>query len=158
MKLTGINTAIITKVIEIKAPEISFIASIEASLADFAPRSSFSWTASTTTIASSTTIAIARTKAQSVRRLILNPMTFNMKKVPIKATGIAIAGMSVERKSCKKMNTTKNTSTKASNKVFITSCIEAKRKSLVSNNISYVTPGGKFLFSASSNAFISLMI
>ena len=121
MKLTGINTAIMTKVMDINAPEISFIASRDASRADLAPRSSFSCTASTTTMASSTTIAMARTIAHNVRRLILNPMTFNMKKVPINATGIAIAGMSVERKSCKKMKTTKNTSTNASNKVLITS-------------------------------------
>ena len=40
---------------------------------------------------------------------------------PIKATGIAIAGISVERKSCKKMKTTKNTSMNASNNVFKTS-------------------------------------
>ena len=147
-----------TKVMDINAPEISFIASREASRADLAPRSSFSCTASTTTMASSTTIAIARTIAHNVRRLILNPMTFNMKKVPIKATGIAMAGISVERKSCKKMNTTKNTSTNASNKVLITSWIEANKKSLESNKRSYVIPGGKFLFSASSNAFTSLMI
>ena len=143
---------------EISAPEISFIASMEAAFADLAPFSNFSCIASTTTMASSTTIAMASTKAQSVRRLILNPITFNMKNVPIKATGMAIAGISVERKSCKNMNTTKNTSTKASSKVFITSCMEAKRKSLESSKMSYVTPGGKFLFSASSKAFTSLII
>ena len=158
MKLTGINTAIITNVIEINAPEISFIASMAATLALFAPSSSLAWTASTTTMASSTTMAMARTKAQRVRRFILKPINFRTKKVPINATGIAIAGIRVERKSCKKIYTTKNTRIKASIKVFNTSWIDANKKSLVLSNTSYTIPGGKSSDSLLSNSVISLMI
>jgi hypothetical protein len=48
-------------------------------------------------------MAMAKTKAQSVKRLMLNPNIQRKKKVPIKATGIAIAGINVERKFCKKI-------------------------------------------------------
>ena len=74
MKLTGMNTAIITSVIETIAPPSSLIASIEAFLADLYPWSNLAWTPSTTTIASSTTIAIANTIAQRVSRFTLNPI------------------------------------------------------------------------------------
>ena len=103
MNDTGINTADITSVIEIMAPEISFIASIEAWRADLYPRSSLAWTASTTTMASSTTIAMASTNADSVSRLREKPNTYRKKNVPTSDTGTAISGISVERKSCKKM-------------------------------------------------------
>ncbi len=49
------------------------------------------------------------------------------KNVPTSDTGTASAGMSVDRQSCKKMNTTSDTSTKASISVRITSCMEASR-------------------------------
>ena len=125
MKLTGINTDIITNVIETIAPPSSLIASIDACFADLYPWSNLAWTPSTTTIASSTTIAMASTIAQSVNKLILNPISDNRKNVPIKATGIAIAGIKVERKSCKNTYTTINTRIKASSKVLRTSWIEA---------------------------------
>ena len=50
-----------------------------------------------------------------------NPMMYRAKNVPIKATGMAMVGMSVERRSWRKRNTTRNTSTKASMSVFTTS-------------------------------------
>ena len=74
MKLTGMNTAIITRVMDTMAPEISFMASMDALSGDLYPWSSFAWTASTTMMASSTTIAIARTRAQSVNKFMLNPI------------------------------------------------------------------------------------
>ena len=87
-------------------------------------------------MASSTTMAIASTRAQSVNRFTLNPIRYRTKNVPIKATGIAIAGISVERKSCRKMNTTRNTRINASISVLSTSLMEANRKSFVSIMIS----------------------
>ena len=74
MKLTGINTAIITNVMETMAPPNSRMASIEAFLEDVYPWSSLAWTPSTTTMASSTTIAMASTIADSVSRLSEKPI------------------------------------------------------------------------------------
>ena len=60
--------------------------------------------------------------------LMEKPNICMKKKVPIKETGTAMAGISVERKSCKKRYTTTNTNKKASNKVFNTEVMEASRK------------------------------
>ncbi len=60
------------------------------------------------------------------------PNKFRKKKVPIIDTGTAIAGINVERKSCKKRNTTRNTNRKASNKVVTTLSIDAVKNKLVS--------------------------
>ena len=80
MNDTGMNTDAITSVIEMIAPEISFMASIDAVSVDLYPWSSLACTASTTTMASSTTMAIASSKADSVSRLIENPNTLRKKK------------------------------------------------------------------------------
>ena len=69
-----------------------------------------------------------------------------------------MAGINVDRKSCRKINTTRNTRINASIKVFNTSWIEAYRKSLALSNILYSTPGGKSLETSSNNASMSLMI
>ena len=103
MNDTGTNTAAMTSVIDMMAPEISFIASIEAVRASLYPRSSLAWTASTTTMASSTTIAMASNNAESVSKFIEKPNTHRKKNVPTSATGTAIIGISVERMSCRKM-------------------------------------------------------
>ena len=50
------------------------------------------------------------------------------KNVPTNETGTAIAGIKVERKSCKNIYTTINTSMKASSSVYSTDCMEASRK------------------------------
>ncbi|MNY79298.1 hypothetical protein D3C86_2198690 [compost metagenome] len=50
-------------------------------------------------MASSTTIPMARTRANKVSRLIEKPNNCIKKNVPIIATGTAIAGIKVERKS-----------------------------------------------------------
>ena len=76
---------------------------------------------------------------------MLNPINCSTKKVPINATGIAMAGIKVERKSCKKMNTTRKTRMNASIKVFNTSWMDANKKSFAFNRILYSTPGGKSL-------------
>ena len=76
------------------------------------------------------TIAMASTIAERVSRFTLKPISFSTKKVATNATGMAIAGISVERISCKKIYTTINTKINASINVLITSWIEANKKSL----------------------------
>ena len=106
-------------------------------------------------MASSTTMAIAKSKADSTSRLIEKPNTQRKKKVPIKATGTAIKGMSVERISCRKIYTTMNTNANVMNKVVTTSSIEAKRNSVVSCSIVYSIPGGKVWLASFKAAFTS---
>jgi hypothetical protein len=60
---------------------------------------------------------MAKTKAKRVSKFRDYPNKFKKKKVPTIETGTAIAGIRVDLKSCKKMNTTRNTKTKASIKV-----------------------------------------
>ena len=81
--------------------------------------------ASTTMMASSTTMAMAKSNAERVSRLMEKPKRLRKKNVPMSDTGTAIMGMSVERKSCKKMYTTRNTSKRVMMSVFTTSWIEA---------------------------------
>ena len=65
----------------------------------------FSWMKramfSMTTMASSTTSPVASVNPKSVSVLIENPSPFISANVPIKETGIVIAGISVVRQSCK---------------------------------------------------------
>ena len=96
----------------------------------------------TETYESSTTIAMASSRADSVSRLMENPKIQRKRKVPIKATGTAIIGISVERKSCKKIYTTMNTSTKVMIKVKITSSIDANKNSVTSIRMTFFNPGG----------------
>ena len=147
-----------TSVIETMAPPNSLMASMEAARADLYPWSSFAWTPSTTTMASSTTIAMASTMAERVSKLILKPISFSTKNVAINATGIAIAGINVERKSCKKIYTTMNTRIKASIKVLITSWIEANKKSLALCAILIFRPVGNFSEYPSNSVSRSLMV
>ena len=147
-----------TNVIETIAPPNSLMASMEAARADLYPWSNFAWTPSTTTMASSTTIAMASTMAERVSKLILKPISFSTKNVAINATGIAIAGINVERKSCKKIYTTMNTRIKASIKVLITSWIEANKKSLALCAILICKPEGNFSEYPSNSVSRSLMV
>ncbi len=158
MKLTGTNTAIITSVMDTIAPPNSCIASIDARRADVYPWSSLACTPSTTTIASSTTIAMASTRAHSVSKFKLNPIRDNTKKVPIKATGMAIVGINVERKSCKKIYTTINTRINASINVFKTSWIEANKKSLAFIEMLSFNPAGNDVEASFSKFSISLIV
>ena len=81
-------------------------------------------------MASSTTIPIARSMANRVSRFILKLKRYKKKKVPTIATGTDIAGISVERKSCRNRYTTMNTSKKASRRVLIIFSIDASRNLL----------------------------
>ena len=76
-------------------------------------------------MASSTTVPMARTSAKRVSRLIENPARARKPNVPTNETRIEAVGMSVERMSCRKTYTTRITRRIASNRVFITSFIEA---------------------------------
>ena len=75
---------------------------------------------------------MASTSANSVSKLIEYPKTLRKKNVPIIETGTAIAGISVDLKSCKNKNTTRNTNINASNNVVSTFSIDALRNKLVS--------------------------
>ncbi len=113
-----------------------------ASLPDILEPSILPCTASTTTMASSTTIPMANTNAKSVRILMVNPNASKKKKVPTIATGTAIAGIMVERKSCKNKNTTINTNIKASINVDRTCAVLSSKRSLVLVNLNILMPGG----------------
>ena len=103
-------------------------------------------------------MAMASTRADSVMRFTEKPMRFMPKKVPTRATGMAMAGMMVERKSCRKTYTTKNTRMKASMRVLITSWMEALRKSLLLRVMANSVPLGSAGFILSISFIQSLMI
>ena len=103
-------------------------------------------------MASSTTIAMANTNALNVNKFKLKPNKFNTKNVPTNDTGMAIAGIKVDRISCKKIYTTMNTRIKASIKVLTTSWMDANKKSLALCAILIFNPVGKFWF-VSFNVF-----
>ena len=67
-----------------------------------------------------TTMPMASTRPSNVRRLSENPKASMTAKVPIKETGTAMIGMSVERQLWRKTSTTMTTSRKASIIVSIT--------------------------------------
>ena len=117
MKVTGMNTATITRVIAMIAPLISWTTSFVAAYGPRCFDAIFSWTASTTTIASSTTTPIASTNANSVIRLIDMPNISMKKNVPINDTGTANVGISVLRTSPRNRKTTSDTRMNASNSV-----------------------------------------
>ena len=101
-------------------------------------------------------MAIANNRADSVRRFTENPKTQRKKNVPMSATGTAIIGMSVERKSCRKMYTTKNTRNRVMISVLTTSAIDAKRNSVTSCSIVYFIPGGMLFCASARAAFTSV--
>ena len=117
--------------------------------------SSFSCTASTTTMASSTTVPMTSTKAKRVMRLSVNPTIYIKAKVPTSETIILTDGMMVARQFCRNRSTTRITSSKASNSVLKTAFIEASRKSLVSRSTRNSRPAGNFGFRFSMSRSIS---
>ena len=100
MKVTGMNTAINTNVVEITAAVTSFSAAVVAEAADlYFPVSIFAITSSTTTMASSTTVPMANTNANSVNKLSENPIAFTMLNAPINETMMDTEGTNVALKS-----------------------------------------------------------
>ncbi len=94
----------------------SFIASVAACLGAI-PFSTYLAAPSTTMIASSTTMPMARTRANSVSRLTLNPKAAIAAKAPMMVTGTVVAGTSVARQLCRNTTMTRRTSTAASTRV-----------------------------------------
>ncbi len=73
-------------------------------------------------------------------------------------TGTAMAGISVERKSCKKTKTTKNTSRNASINVIKTLSMDAVRNKLESIGIEILIPLGKLFVIPSKETLMFLII
>ncbi len=115
-------------------PETSFIAFVVASRGDI-PCSMWCWTASTTTIASSTTRPIASTSPKSESVLIEKPRSGKSANAPTSETGTVSSGISVARKLCRKMKTTRITSTIASTSVCWISTIPSLTASVVSRDV-----------------------
>ncbi len=131
MNATGTNTAASTRLIVTIGVVISAIAARAASSGPI-PRSRNFSIFSTTMIASSTTRPIARTRPHKVSVLIENLKTANIAKVATSETGIAIIGIVVARKPCRKMNTTISTSMNASPSVSLTSVMFSRTYLVVS--------------------------
>ena len=98
----GTYTARVTSVVAIMAPLICFMLSMVASLG----LSFCSWmmriTFSTTTMASSTSDPITRIKPNMVSTLMVYPSAYSSTNAPSRDTGMATAGISVARQSCRK--------------------------------------------------------
>ena len=97
---------------------------------------------STTTMASSTTKPVEMVSAMSERLSMLKPARYMMPKVPMSETGTATAGISMVRKSRRKMKTTRMTSTTAMTRVRSTSLIEARIVVVWSMIYGQFDPGG----------------
>ncbi len=89
-------------------------------------------TASTTTMASSTTMPMASTRPNIDSVLTEKPSSGKKMNVPTSDTGTVSSGMSVARKFCRKMKTTRVTRMIASTKVLTISWIEACTEGVVS--------------------------
>ena len=143
MNVTGMNTAMNTRVVEIQAAVTSLSASVTAPLILTEPFSNLAITASTTTMASSTTVPMARTRAKSVSRLSEKPAIITKAKVPMSDTIIEMDGMMVAFRSCKKKYTTIITRMMAITSVSTTLCIEALRKSSEVSSRLNLMPAGR---------------
>ena len=133
MKPTGTKTDSSTSVIATIGPVICPIAFFVASAgvrwgSSSITRSTFS----TTTMASSTTMPMANTIASRLTVLAEKPTASSTAKVPIRLTGTAMTGMIVARTLPRNSSTTMTTSTKASSRVLMTSCIVSTTKVEVS--------------------------
>ena len=121
MTIVGMNTASSTSVVATTAPPTSYIVLLAASFGGRPSSAMIRVVLSTTMIASSTTMPMAKMSPNRLRLLIDNPAASMTAKVPINDTGIAMDGISVARKSWRKMNTTRITRIRACSRVVITS-------------------------------------
>ena len=132
IKAMGTNTAAMTMATPTSAPVIwrmdFFAAAFGVSFSSRMRRSTFS----TTTIASSTRRPMASTIPNMVSVLMTNPQAASTKKVPRRTTGMAIVGITVARRLCKKRYMTKKTRTMASSSVLKTALMEISTKSVES--------------------------
>ena len=128
----GTNTASSTSVVATTAPPTWCMAFDAASLGGNPSSSMMRIVFSTTTMASSTTMPMARINPNRLRLLIDRPAASMTENVPIRETGIAMAGIRVARKSCRKMNTTRTTRTIAMMSVVMTSLMDCLMYRVVS--------------------------
>ena len=101
---------------------------------------------------------MARTRANRVSRLSVNPAMARHANVPTSDTMIEIEGMMVALKSCKKKYTTSTTSRMATTRVSSTLAIEARRKSLLDIILTNLRPLGRSLLSSSSLALTRSLV
>ena len=153
---TGTKTATRTSEVATTAPATSFMAMEAALCGSEIPSVMWRCTFSMTTMASSTTRPVASVSPKRVRVLIEKPKIFTNAKVPMRETGIVIAGIKVLRQSCRKMKITSTTRIIASISVYRTSLIDSPTTVVVSNATAYLIPGGKRFERRSSSAFAAL--
>ena len=134
------------------APVIWPMALTVASIGDRPSSVMMRSTFSITTIASSTTMPIASTMPNSESWLMVKPIRYMPRNVPISATGITRVGMMVARRFCRKISITRNTSAIASSRVLTTSSIEICTKVELSYGLNQVTPCGNVTCSSSMRA------
>ena len=85
---------------------------------------------------------MASTRPKSERLLSEKPIAAIAAKVPMRETGTASSGMIDARQVCRKMITTRTTSSIASTRVWSTARIDSRVKPVVSKTIRYSSPGG----------------
>src|SRR5271165_4407113 len=130
MKAVGMNTALNTTAMAATAPPTVSMALWVASLGS-RPSSMLRSTASTTTMAPSTTMPMASTNPNNDRLVSEKPNTAITANVPTSDTGTATIGMRVARQVCRNTSTTINTSTIASNRVWMTASIDCSTNVVV---------------------------
>ena len=139
---TGTNTAASTSDVAITAPPSSAIASSAASWGS-APSSMRPAMSSLTTMASSTTMPVASTSPNRIRLLRFDPHKRITTKLPTRATGTAIPGMSASRQRPRNSSNTTSTSTTASRRVLMVRSRLACTVSATSTISCMESPGGK---------------
>ena len=128
---TGRNTAIFTREVAITAPNSSSMVSM-AACTEVIPSAFLAEVSSTTVMASSTTRPVASTRPNRVSWLSEKPKASTRAKVPIKATGIAMAGTNVAFQFCRNRNRISTTRITASRRELVTPLIDWLMKSVVS--------------------------
>ena len=99
----GTYTAMVTSVVATMAPVICFMLLTVASFGERFSVSMSRMVFSTTMMASSTREPMTRMRPNMVSTLTENPSGWRTANVPMRETGMAMAGMMVARQSCRKM-------------------------------------------------------
>ena len=129
-KAVGTNTDISTNTSPMTGPVSSCMACRAACSRVSLPWASNLMQSSTTTMASSTTMAMASTRPNSVRVLMLKPISFITANVAISDTGMVIIGMMTARQFCRKIMMTSITISVVSRNVTSTSSMDLCTKSV----------------------------
>ena len=144
MSNTGRNTAARTRDVATTAPASSAMASSAAPCGS-APSSIRPAMSSLTTMASSTTMPVASTSPNRIRLLRFDPLSRTTTRLPIRATGTAMPGISASRQRPRNSTSTTSTSTTASRSVAVVRSRLACTVSATSTITCMVRPGGKLL-------------